>query len=76
MTPKEQAHSIFTKMLFHTENIYDELKISRYIAKQCALIAVDEVIDEIEEFDLPKLRYWIKVKNELIIINYKNKNHD
>ena len=69
MTPKNQAHSIFFKMLFYTENIYEDPKISSYVAKQCACIAVDEVIDEIEEFDLPKLRHWIKVKNELEIIN-------
>ena len=42
MTPKEKAKELFDKMFLVIENkgMYDDL----YRAKQCALIAVDEII--------------------------------
>jgi hypothetical protein len=45
MTPKEKAFELFDKMFLIIENkgMYDDL----YRAKQCALIAVDEMIAEL-----------------------------
>jgi hypothetical protein len=44
-SPKEKAEEIFNKM-------YNcELDISYYAAKQCALIAVDEILEALEEYD-------------------------
>jgi hypothetical protein len=65
--PKEKAKELFNKM-------YNcELDISYYAAKQCALIAVDEILIEIRKiFDILTevniieiYKYWEKVKNEI-----------
>ena len=73
MTPKEKANELFDKMFLIIENkgMYDDL----YRAKQCALIAVDEIIkiepyqrrfrlfDEVRFRD--QTQYWIEVKQEI-----------
>jgi hypothetical protein len=54
MTPREKAVELVHK--FGMENQYYER------AKQCALIAVDEIIYAVEgKYD----QYWIEVKQEL-----------
>ena len=56
MTPKEKAIELVDKMLneqSNTEEIYD--------AKQCALIAVDEII---ESYNFVNKSYWQEVKHE------------
>jgi hypothetical protein len=66
MTPKEKADSIFQQMykiLWHTNS--DPIH-----CKQCALIAVDELIEEqrTEEYNngtWHRLNYWIAVKEEI-----------
>ena len=62
-TPKEKAKELVDLMLneqSHTQEIYD--------AKQCALIAVDELI-KLYEILKPhrgfKISYWDEVKQEL-----------
>jgi len=58
MTPKEKADSIFQqiyKILWHTNS--DPIH-----CKQCALIAVDEIL---EECVLERDWYWEKVKEEI-----------
>ena len=67
MTPKEKAEDLFNHMsCFHiTDN-----RVNRYASKQCALIAVDELIEEqrIEEYNngtWHRLNYWIEVKEEI-----------
>lgn len=57
MTPKEKAIELVDKMLneqSNTEEIYD--------AKQCALIAVDEII---ESYNFVNKSYWQEVKQEI-----------
>ena len=67
MTPKEKALELFNKMFFIIENkgMYDDL----YRAKQCALIAVDEILDAIviiNEHNFERLnKYWAEVKQEI-----------
>ena len=68
MKPKEKANELVNKMLDFTD-WHDE------DAKQCALIAVDEVIEfmEADDFDSDtcywanhsKMQYWIEVKQEI-----------
>jgi hypothetical protein len=62
MTPKEKAHELVDKM-YH----YQWREKQR--AKQCALIAVDELIDQCwsyREIDLGlALEYWQEVKQEI-----------
>lgn len=56
MTPKEKAVEIFNKMC----NSVDELL--PLDVKQCALIAVDEMIKEVNHSDVG---YWKEVKKEI-----------
>jgi hypothetical protein len=61
MTPKEKAIELFEKMYEYA--IFDEA------AKQCALIAVEEILDVITgiyDYDFEVLNpYWEKVKQEI-----------
>ena len=62
MTPKEKANELFDKMFLIIENkgMYDDL----YRAKQCALIAVDEILQQIL-WDKGAVKYWNEVKQEI-----------
>jgi hemoglobin-like flavoprotein len=55
MTPKEKAKELFTKFSSNTVH-YDA-------AKQCALIAVDEVLENSHTNVFTK--YWEEVKKEI-----------
>ena len=63
MTPKEKAQELFDKMYEYA--IFDEA------AKQCALIAVDEILDLKHIVTLRRnmhemeLEYWDEVKQEI-----------
>ena len=61
MTPKEKAQELFDKFL-RVEYPWP--------AKECALIAVDEIIRELTEEISPSVhgfrhQYWIEVKHEI-----------
>jgi hypothetical protein len=69
MTPKEKAKELVDKFVFksifhmsHVELIQERIK-----AKQCALIAVDEIIQAMDNVMLPNpfKQYWNKVKQEI-----------
>jgi hypothetical protein len=69
MTPKEEAKKLVHKYscYFHgiDENLFKEVVIHED-AKQCTLIAVDLVIDNIEDDYLENdLNYWEDVKQEI-----------
>ena len=69
MTPKEKAKELFEKFYLVRE-INEVCILSNYSAKQCALIAVDELIDEnkyLEELVQAGLKkqYWEEVKQEI-----------
>jgi len=61
MTPKEKAQELFDKNFEVTNNYYK--------AKECALIAVDEILtvfyDDIRSMWLDELNYWHDVKKEI-----------
>jgi hypothetical protein len=61
MTAKEKAKDLFDKYCYaiRTEEIDSGYFTNVIYAKNCAIIAVDEIINE-EEAD-----YWIEVKNEI-----------
>ena len=76
MTPKEKAKELFDKMLYHIK--YNcQPTLSESVAKQCALIAVDEILDNMmlyqENFDAGKpvhhKSYWQEVKQEITIFS-------
>lgn len=60
MTPKEKAKELVESMAFSCRECDYETK-----AKQCALIAVNEIIDNIVDDDKQVLNYWAEVKQEI-----------
>jgi len=68
-SPKEKADELFDKMMYHI--MYNcQPTLSEMVAKQCALIAVDEIIEEVVEStdnEIKSMRviYWQKVKQEI-----------
>ena len=64
MTPKEKANLLVTNFIKHSRAEKDIKPIQS--AKQCALIAVDELIYE-TQFEVPNIRqrYWIDVKQKI-----------
>ncbi len=71
MTPKEKALELYKKLVIHIQR-YDEYvdERSKFNTKQCALIAVDEILDEIQPFELgyeytSKIKFWNNVKQEI-----------
>ncbi len=65
MTPREKA-LLFVE-LFWTEvedNEYETRKMSFNQAKQCSLIAVDEIIN-LDDFSVDGREYWYQVKQEI-----------
>ena len=70
MTPKEKAQQLFYKYNSQTSDEFksDTFKSAK-TAKQCALIAVDELIYE-TQFEVPNIRqrWWIEVKKEIELL--------
>jgi len=69
MTPKEKANDLVNNM-FNCDNSTPEKSMAMLLihAKQCALIAVDEVIEALHEHHWQNrliIDYWEEVKHEL-----------
>ena len=66
MTPKEKAVELFNKM-YQAKDILFQKKMDKYQAKQCALIAVDEILDVLFQiFESYEERiFWQEVKQEI-----------
>lgn len=69
MTSKEKAQELFDKYYIICQEYTEEIQCSIQ-AKQCALIAVDEIIRELTEEISPSVhgfrhQYWIEVEHEL-----------
>ncbi len=66
MTPKEKAEELFYKML-STDKLDDYSFVGSKVAKQCALIAVEEIICNIEDdYTCTEFQYWQEVKREIV----------
>jgi hypothetical protein len=69
MTPKEKANELVNKMKFATDEFgYININVNRH--KQCALIAVDEIINQLTSIEkapnnLMAFEYWNEVKQEI-----------
>ena len=64
MTPKEKAQELIKKMGDEAKRFYT------WEVKACALIAVDEIIRELNEnfdtlYSFERVEYWQKVKQEI-----------
>ena len=73
MTPKEEAKELFKRYIQFTQE-WDELDgyiVNKYNAKQCALIAVDEIINANPHSNpfntnvYSTMDYWQEVKQEI-----------
>jgi hypothetical protein len=69
MTPKDKARKLtlkFMKIDSDSEK-FDEFEMKLFYAQRCALIAVDEIIKEMDSVMLPNpfKQYWNKVKQEI-----------
>jgi len=73
MTPKEKADELFTGyyvMLLETDSQISEEIIISILSQQLALIAVDEIIEEViesanNEIKSTRVIYWQKVKQQI-----------
>jgi hypothetical protein len=69
MTPREKAEELFDKMSTNNGDEYHHC--TYYVAKQCALIAVDEILEsnpnypEFKENEGTAIRFWELVKQEI-----------
>jgi hypothetical protein len=71
MTPKEKAQELFEQFLEHTVE-WDKIKEiafdSQFHAKQCALIAVDEILkshNNLYGVNSEKTKYYLEVQHEI-----------
>ena len=64
-TPKEKAKELFEKFLFYTLNDFSDENFEQ--TRQCALVAVYEVLNEENHFIQTdaQLLYWEQVKQEI-----------
>ncbi len=76
MTPKEKADYLLHKMyVVDAYDDYDDVSMEYRYAKRCALIAVDEMLEEILEnwygdyynieWEKERIDYWNEVKQEI-----------
>ena len=68
MTPKQKAEELFDKMLYNDGDKYHHC--SHYVGKNCALIAVGEIIKEINNnydtlHSADRKQYWKGIKKEI-----------
>ncbi len=64
MTPKEKAQELYDKYEF----VYIQNYTSKHEVKQCALIAVDEILNSrpaITDSQIEYQNYWQQVKTEI-----------
>jgi hypothetical protein len=69
MTPKEKANNLCMRFLIQTTTDIP-YGLNKAIAKECALIAVDEIMNVIigsYDYELEKI-YWQDVKNEIELL--------
>jgi len=65
MIAKEKAEELFAKM-FHVKDDLHKYPMCLDTAKECAIIAVDLVIENIEDDYFEKeLNYWKEVKHKI-----------
>jgi hypothetical protein len=62
MTPQEKADELFRKM-YQVRSVAAS-DITKYFAKQSALVAVDEILD-LDYFSIEGREYWTEVKQEI-----------
>ena len=72
MTPKEKAKKLVDKYSTYVVMWSGGIEVETQNVKQCALIAVDEMLEELDhlafddhDYGTSKMMYWMEVKNEI-----------
>jgi hypothetical protein len=66
MTPKEKARELRDKMYLKIPSVYDPTGLPHYpIAKEMALIAVDEILQSNNLYNSIKTKFYLEVKKEI-----------
>jgi hypothetical protein len=65
MIPKEKAIELYNKFLNPSGDTYLYGMLEHESAKECALIAVDEIIKDKKAFKQISIEYWEDVKQEI-----------
>jgi hypothetical protein len=70
MTPKEKAQDLFDLYIdlmgfAHWNGVPVSVKLNKIMAINCALIAVDEVLQLCWNGNLKAQQYWMEVKQEI-----------
>ena len=67
MTPKEKAKELFNKYATYVVMWTGGIEVENQNCKQCALIAVDEIMKSLDDVLHPNPfgQYWNKVKQEI-----------
>lgn len=59
MTPKEKAEELYNRMIV-------DFTIDKWQSKQCALIAVDQILEVVQNlYFMGTVDYWQEVKQEI-----------
>ena len=79
MTPKEKAFELVDKYKIFTWDMEDDVEDHIRKPKECASVAVDEIIEfmEVDDFDSDtcywanhsKMQYWVEVKQEIELLH-------
>ena len=66
MTPKEKAIELYNKF-YDIATVVIDIKIKKYVTKQCALIAVHEILKVVSFYNdtQAEITYWQEVKQEI-----------
>ena len=70
LEPKKKAEELFYKFFLIIDDVYNECRMHKNEAKQCALIAVDEIIKVLNNCIYTQNEetsgyYWQEVKKEI-----------
>ena len=71
MTPKEKAQDLIDKFHIKVHDREGTSAMNEFEAKQCVLIAVDEIIDAVKDLEKWSYIYWQEVKQEIETYNTK-----
>lgn len=80
MIPKEKAREIFNKM-YNVDDDMGNYPMCFDTSKQCALMAIDEIIKELTNEISPSVhgfryKYWEEVKQEMILLSNKKNSEE
>lgn len=64
MTPKEKAIELYEKFYYQLPSSLSD-KIQDCVAQECALIMVDEILNEYWAHDTKRRDWWLYVKLEI-----------